>query len=144
MMTKEKVNRAEGQKATFSAVYGTRKADIHQEIGKEEAHQLMVSFLTNFPKTVHVVGLRKLKAKAMVVAMKTGVYESGNHRIEYQADKYLFLYSYRGTLIYGWDAYNDVTMELDAGAFDKTASTINQRREIQKAIADFKEALTKL
>lgn len=63
-------------------------------------------------------------------------FEKGNHRIRYSSP--VFQFFYRGTLIYTW---NSVTEEgiVVRGDFEDSPATIHQRKEIQRAIKDYKE-----
>jgi flagellar hook assembly protein FlgD len=72
----------------------------------------------------------------MINAMIHGVSENGNHLITCFGNVYHFYY--RGTLIYKWDAINDKGHTVPAGKYEDTMSTSNQRREIKKAIENFK------
>lgn len=91
--------------------------------------------LKNQPEPVK--GLRKIKARNMVKAMQEGEHVSGNNRCVYTTDKFSFYY--RGTLIYEWYPHLQAFMLVDAGPYEQTMATQNQRREIITAIENFCE-----
>lgn len=91
--------------------------------------------------------LRKLKSRAMVDAMTYGEYTKGNHTIKYFTSEVyqmdMFSYYYRGTLIAIWIidlGHGTSSLQfIDAGEFESTTSTRQQRQEIQSAVLLFKE-----
>ena len=50
-----------------------------------------------------------------------------------------FTFTYRGTPLLAWYVKEMRRVPLDAGRYEATMSTINQRREINLAIDNFKE-----
>lgn len=83
--------------------------------------------------------LSKKRARNMWRAYCAGVYEEGNHRIECVEDHMQFYY--RGTKL---AVYNMRTMDLvqvSAGDFDQTCSTIRQRESIERAVVEFRNVI---
>jgi hypothetical protein len=130
-----------GYQVYLSQIYGAKREDLLKLLEPDTARKLAVSFIHQFPKSVYIDGLRKLKSRNMHEAMIHGEYAKGNHRIVYKDHVFVFLY--RGTAIYLWQMYEDVEQEI-VSEYDHTASTKNQRREIKTAIKEFKEAVLKL
>lgn len=117
-------------------------AELANIDNKQRARELFLNDLKNFPKKAEVLGLRKMKTKYMVNALIHGVSDAGNHLITCYGN--IFHFYYRGTLIYKWNAVTDDKIGVTAGEYEHTVSTQNQRREIEKAISNFKEAVMKL
>jgi hypothetical protein len=135
--------RDEKVEPTFSEIYGTKREEIVHLVGREKARSLTLNHIKQYPKTAEFIpGLRKMKARYMVNALIQGMAEAGNHLITCYGNVYHFYY--RGTLIYTWNAVTNEGRDIDAGDFEDTASTRNQRKEIKKAILNFKEAVDKL
>jgi hypothetical protein len=128
---------------TISSIYGTRSSEIRELLTPTGQRRLTREFLKTFPKTMDFIpGLRKKKTKAMITAMVHGMAEDGNHFITcYGGD---FHFYYRGTLIYKWDADENKGAPVNAGEYEDTPSTRNQRKEIEKAIENFNETVIKL
>jgi hypothetical protein len=136
----ERQERARAQMSTFSQIYGTQREEIISLMSLEEARKMTSAFLKNFPGTVdRYPGLRKVKTKMIVNALVQGTAENGNHFVTCFEDDYHFYY--RGTLIYKYNAVKDEEREVHAGVYEDTASTRNQRKEIKKAIQNFREAV---
>lgn len=131
------------QKQDYSEVYGIRREDVRQAVGDAGVRRASLLYLRNYPGAVYLNGLRKRKSRAILTALVEGENVSGNHHVTC-TEELVFGFSYRGTLIYRWDAQRDEEQALDAGAFEGTASTRNQRREIARAIDEFREGLVGL
>lgn len=128
---------------SLSEIYGTKREEIIELTGNEQARKLTLGFIKQFPAQFrYIQGLRKAKAKMMVNALIHGTAENGNHFVTCFANDFHFYY--RGTLIYKWNGVTYEGQEVHAGDFEGTDSTRNQRKEIQKAIEVFKEAVMKL
>lgn len=120
----------------FSEIYGTKKEEIRNLVTEGGQRKLTLDFLKTFPGITRINGIRKAKTRAMVEAVVSGSAEYGNHFVTcYSGDFHFF---YRGTLIYKWNGVRDEGQEVNAGTYEATASTMNQRKEIQKAIENFK------
>lgn len=79
---------------------------------------------------------KKARARRMYEVYLTGnPFEQGNHRIEIQDGKVIF--HYRGTPIMAYDLRERTREKLNAGAFEETPSTRNQRKQIHEAIDEF-------
>lgn len=124
----------------FSSIYGTKREEVVELVGKDQALRLTLEHIKKYPG-VYVDNLRKAKARYMVEALRNGVYEGGNHFITCYG--YVYHFFYRGTVVYRWDAITDHGFAVDAKEYEHTASTHNQRKEIQKAIENFKESVLK-
>lgn len=126
----------------ISQIYGTQSDSINKLITDKGQRKLTLNFIKQFPKSVYVSGLRKIKAKGMVEAISEVEYKKGNHEIRFTND--VFGFYYRGTLIYTWDAVGNQGFEQNAGKFEGTDSTRNQRKEILKAIENFNQIVFNL
>lgn len=122
-----------------SQIYGIQKEHITNLITEGAQRSLTLCFIKSNPKAVYVSGLRKVKARGMVEALINTEYVNGNHTIRFAHN--VFGFYYRGTLIYSWDALTNEGISQPAGEFEHTASTQNQRREIQKSITNFNECV---
>lgn len=130
----------EGKEPTFSEVYGMKRGEIVELVGEEESRRMTLETIKSYPKLGYYAnGLRKVKARYMVNALIQGMAEAGNHLITCYGNVYHFFY--RGTLIYKWNAVKDEGAPVYAKEYEDTASTRNQRKEIQKAIENFREAV---
>lgn len=123
-----------------SKVFGIHKEKIRGHVSDDGLRKLAIQYLEDID--TYVPGLKKLKARAMLEAIKIGHYEKGNHRIEYK--ERVFYFYYRGTLIMEWHVDNEAVVCPHAGDFENTASTTNQRKEIEKAIENFRKAVMEL
>lgn len=130
----------------FGETYGTGAQHLSEvlQLQTEEFNELKEQmkhgeYYIDMSQVLARTNFRKLKARMMYESLIPGESTRGNHRITY--DGALFLYFYRGTLIYGWNAERDEEIEYDAGDFEGTVSTRNQRKEIQQAIADFRDVM---
>lgn len=121
----------------LSQVFGMNREEIMLQMGHEQHRRLILKMLRQFPG-MHTPGLRKVKAKYMLEALRKGTSDNGNLLVTYLEG--IFYFFYRGTAVYRWDAVRDNHTELSAGAYEGTASTHNQRKEIKKAIENFVEA----
>jgi hypothetical protein len=128
---------------SYSEVYGIRREDVRQAVGDVGVRRASLLFLRTYPRAVYLSGLRKQKSRAILTALVEGEHVSGNHRVTC-TEELVFGFAYRGTLIYRWDAQRDEEQALDAGVFEGTASTRNQRREIARAISEFRDGLVEL
>lgn len=143
-MTKDNTNvekRRIEKALLFGATYGggaysmrpvSQNELMNQQVRK---HWLYLVKTNNRLAVYNVKDLRKAKARYMLYALKNGVSEEGNHFMTCFGD--IFHFFYRGTVIYKWDAVKDIGEEIDAGKYQFTDSTRNQRNEIKKAIAQF-------
>lgn len=128
--------------SNLSQIYGIKKDELVELAGEERTRQLSLNYLKLFPGVTRIAGMRKAKTRAMVNALIQGHSGEGNHFITCYGCQFHFFY--RGTLIYKWDAVEDTESPVDAGAYEDTASTRNQRKEIQKSIQNFREAVFSL
>lgn len=127
-------------KSDFSQMYGTKRKEIASILAEDVQRKLTLNFIKTYTAVIkHIPGIRKAKTKAMVEALRNGMAENGNHFVTCFEGDYHFYY--RGTLIYKWNAVADEGGPIHAGAYEDTPSTRNQRKEIMKSIANFKEAV---
>jgi len=130
-------------KNVISQIYGVNRDELTKELPKEQVREMTLAFVRAFPVSFNYIpGLRKAKTKMMVNALIHGHADNGNHFVTCYSFEYHFFY--RGTPIYRWNALKDIGQAIDAGKFEDTASTRNQRKEIMKAIENFKEAVFNL
>jgi len=125
----------------LSQVFGLNREEIMLQVGHEQHRRLILNYLKQFPG-IYTPGLRKVKAKYMLEALRTGSSDNGNLLVTCYG--HVFQFHYRGTVIYKWDAVRNDQFEVSAGAYEGTASTHNQRKEIKKAIENFLEAIESL
>lgn len=124
-----------------SQIYGTKKEEIGELVSHDQLVRLTLNFVKTYPD-LYIGNLRKVKARYMLEALRHGAYEGGNHLITCYGN--IFHFFYRGTVIYKWDAVNNQGGEVDAGEYEGTASTRNQRKEIKSAIENFASVILKL
>lgn len=143
MEPKRTFNREE-KEAEFSQIFGIRAGEIRSHITQTKQRSMTLNFLKAFKGAgMFIKGLRKSKSKAMLEALIHGHYDNGNHFMTCYEN--MFHFYYRGTLIARWDAVHSQTVGyVHAGAYEGTASTKNQRKEIEKAVAEFNAAIFSL
>lgn len=128
---------------SFSQVYGIMKHRAIREHGIGKVRMMTLRYLNEFPESVVLAGLRKIKARYMYQCIcNDGKFTKGNHHIEYYDE--MFTFYYRDTPIYHWHPENDVHQDIHAGDFEDTTSTKNQRKEIRHAIENFVDVLDAL
>ena len=125
----------------LSQVFGIQGDDVKSVLGAEGHRRLVLNMLRQFPG-MYTPGLRKVKAKYMLEALRNGASDNGNLLVT--CYEHVFQFHYRGTVIYKWDAVRNEQSEVFAGKYEGTASTHNQRKEIKKAIGNFLEAVESL
>lgn len=79
--------------------------------------------------------LRKIRARMMREAVAKKLVEKGNLLIRYEAP--VFIFQYRDTPILLWDIAVSTVEDIDAGVYEDTASTRNQRKMAREAITEY-------
>lgn len=127
------------RRQTFAEMYGTNGPLLDPDYGHAAELRVMAELAKDHAMDTLKFKLRKVKSKAMVNAMVHGHADNGNHFMTCFMNDFHFFY--RGTLIYKWNLDKDEGGPVNAGEFENTASTRNQRKEIEKAIEEFRRVV---
>lgn len=96
-----------------------------------------------FPGLLHYVRLRKSRARLIAEAVKSmnTLHSKGNFSVLYVPNAEAFLFRHRETFVMTWNPVTDTMKDVDAGVYEHTSSTRNQRRLIREAIEEFNKAV---
>jgi transcription antitermination factor NusG len=108
-----------------------------------EIRQAQWNQIRKFPGILSFVRLRKSRARMMADAVRLGAkQEKGNFAVRMaNSDSSVFMFSYRETDIVAWNPGNERMVDIDAGEFEHTSSTRNQRKLIREAIGEFRRTV---
>jgi hypothetical protein len=125
----------------FSEVYGVTRESYVSIYGERGVQVLTMQFLRKFPKIAHVAKLRKSRSRLMVDALQDKV-TKGNQEVRMGGN--FFVFAYRGTDILKWvwdTTEGDGISDMDAGQYEETPSTHNQRKMAREAIEEFRSVV---